>query len=301
MRRVLLAVAIVSLIAPASNAGENLRDATQSVSRRRSVRHPTTTCVRQPQPVGFSTSPEIQGELGQVYANCYPQPACTSPTDLETIQIDGYSNSSGWLWTGPSTTTFNVAQQNSIINDAIARAGAVPGKVIVNITFLRDIIVGNQPVYYVLYFKVTFARCSQKGMTWIHSSSNAQTGTVSVGCSGCDAYQGDTVCTQSRPLLCIYKPTTPFPVPTGVSNSDQYYQWSGGVVATTQSVAGNTFTSIAAANAYCIAQFGTGWRVAEFHDGWAWNFQAYGGTVSAPTVPSSRFWVYINDQPANCW
>jgi hypothetical protein len=208
-----------------------------------------------------------------------------------------------------------VAQQDSILDDAILRAdGVTPlGKVIANITFLRDIIVGNPPVY-VMYFKVAFARClqTQKGMTWIHTASNAQTGTITVGCgaagpSPCDATHGDTVCTQLRPLLCIYKPAPPFPVPMGVKNSDRYSRWSGGVVATTQPVAGNTFPNISAtpgtdADSYCKAQFGTGWRVAEFHDGWGWNFQAYGGTVSAPAVPSTRFWVHINDQPAaNCW
>lgn len=80
-------------------------------------------------------------------------------------------------------------------------------------------------------------------------------------------------------------------------------EWSGGVVATTQPVAGDTFKDkdITAVNAYCQAQFGNGWRVAEFHDGVYWFFQAYGGTVSAPAVPSTRFWVHINDQPdGNC-
>jgi hypothetical protein len=150
------------------------------------------------------------------------------------------------------------------------------------------------------------------GMTWVHSASNAQTGTITVGCrptgsSACDPIHGDTLCTELRPLLCIYKPAPPFQVPAGVNNSDQYNRWSGGVVATTQPVAGSTFAHISAtpgtdANSYCATQFGPGWRVAEFHDGWGWNFQAYGGTVSAPTVPSTRFWVHVNDQrDANCW
>jgi hypothetical protein len=138
----------------------------------------------------------------------------------------------------------------------------------------------------------------KKGMTWIHTKSNAQTGTITVGCSGCDAGHGDTLCSQHLPLLCIYKPTPLFKLPPGVDNSDRYDLWSGGVVATTAPVAGMNST---AANSMCQAQFGPLWRVAEFHDGWGWNFQAYGGTVSAPTVPSTRFWVYINDQSgANC-
>jgi hypothetical protein len=149
-------------------------------------------------------------------------------------------------------------------------------------------------------------KCVMKGMTWLHAISNAQTGTITVGCGGCDAYHGDTPCAQKLPLLCIYKPTPPFTLPSGVNNTDQYNQWSGGVVATTAPVAGNSFAHLSLppgdANSYCAAQFGPGWRVAEFHDGWGWNFQAYGGTVSAPAVPSTRFWVHINDQPnATCW
>ncbi|HXI23341.1 MAG TPA: hypothetical protein VNG71_05655 [Pyrinomonadaceae bacterium] len=137
-----------------------------------------------------------------------------------------------------------------------------------------------------------------KGMTWLHTASNAQTGTITVGCTGCDAYHGDTQCTQPLPVLCISKSPTPFPLPTGVINSNQFILWSGGVVATTQPHVGMNNT---AATAFCQAQFGPLFRVAEFHDGWGWGFQAYGGTVSAPTVPSTRFWVYINDQPgANC-
>ena len=49
-------------------------------------------------------------------------------------------------------------------------------------------------------------------------------------------------------------------------------------------------------NGFCVAFFGTGWRAAEFHDGWGWKFGAYGHVRS-----DIRFWVYINDQNANCW
>ena len=301
MRRPLLPVLLLSLALPSSNASQISQALSPATVRRRAVSQPSTTCLRHDH-VGFFTTPEILGELDQVFGNCYPHAGCASPTDLETVQIDGYANSSGWLWSGPSTTTFTAAQQDALVTDAINRAGAVPGKVIVSITFFRDLIVGTQVIYF-LYFQATFARCSsaKKGMTWVHPSSNALTGTVTVGCNGCDPYQGDTVCTQSQPLLCIYKPAVAFPVPSDVNNGDLYYQWSGGVVATTPPVAGTSFVNNSAADAYCAAEFGARWRVAEFHDGWGWNFQAYGGTVNAPTVPSARFWVYINDQPANCW
>lgn len=157
----------------------------------------------------------------------------------------------------------------------------------------------TQPEIKAIYNAGSAGKCKpKKGMTWIQGKSDATTGTITVGCSGCDAYHGDTVCTELRPLLCIYKPKPPFQLPKGLDNSDQYNRWSGGVVATTQPVAG---MDIKAANSYCDGKFGPGWRAAEFHDGEIWNFQAYGGTVNPPTVPPKRFWVYINDQPdGNC-
>jgi hypothetical protein len=296
---------------PDSEYKRDSGDTAPAENQRRPERPDRAYCVRH-DAVGFLAAPEILGELAQVYTNCYPQPSCTNWTDLETIQLDGYINNSDWLWMGPPTASFSEAQQDALIDNAIARASAVtpPGKAIIDINFSQDSITIrglNEPIY-VIYVKTTLARCSQsssqssrKGMTWAHAISNAQTGTITVGCVGCEPYEGDTACTQELPLLCIFKPTPAFPLPKGVSNADHYAEWSGGVVATSQPVAGNTFADSAAANSYCSTQFGAGWRVAEFHDGWGWNFQAYGGTVSAPAVPSTRFWVYINDQSANCW
>jgi hypothetical protein len=63
-------------------------------------------------------------------------------------------------------------------------------------------------------------------MTWVHKSSNAQYGTITVGCNGCDAKNGDTLCTQQLPVLCIYKPTPPFQLPVGLPVPDQYNRWS---------------------------------------------------------------------------
>lgn len=138
-----------------------------------------------------------------------------------------------------------------------------------------------------------------KGMTWRFVATNTTTGTISVGCAnGCDAYHGDTPCTTPLPMLCIRKdgPGFPLPLPVGVDNSNQYYRWSGGVVATTAAIVPPA--TLAAANAACATQFGPGFRVAEFHDGWGWSFQAYGGIGD----PTKRFWVHINDQSgATCW
>jgi hypothetical protein len=139
----------------------------------------------------------------------------------------------------------------------------------------------------------------RKGMTWALLGTNVPTGTIKVGCSGpaCNAYHGDTPCTTPLPLLCIRKsgPGFPLPVPASVDNSNRYYKWAGGIVGTTAAMVPPS--TLAAANAACTTQFGTDWRVAEFHDGWGWHFQAYGGIGN----PTQRFWAHINDQPAVCW
>jgi len=72
--------------------------------------------------------------------------------------------------------------------------------------------------------------------------------------------------------------------------------WAAGNIATTLPVSGTLLKSLVAANQMCVQFFGTGWRMASFHDAWGWGFNAY-GAVRADT----RFWVYISDQPANCW
>ncbi|MES1245726.1 MAG: hypothetical protein ABUT39_29235 [Acidobacteriota bacterium] len=151
-------------------------------------------------------------------------------------------------------------------------------------------------------YSINAPDCSppRKGMTWRLTSTNSPTGTIHVGCGNneCDPRQGDTDCTTALPILCIKKSGTgfPLPVPATVNNSDQYHRWSGGVVGTTGATVPPA--TLTAANDLCTKQFGADWRVAEFHDGWGWYFQAYGGVGD----PSKRFWVHINDQPkGRCW
>ena len=150
-------------------------------------------------------------------------------------------------------------------------------------------------------FGVSSAQASAlpKGLTWKLLATNSTTGTIDVGCAtGCDAYHGDTSCAQALPILCIKKsgPGFPLQVPASVDNSNQYHKWSGGVVGTTKATVPPA--KLAGANAVCVKEFGPGWRVAEFHDGWGWHFQAFGGVGN----PAQNFWIDINDQPgATCW
>jgi hypothetical protein len=150
-------------------------------------------------------------------------------------------------------------------------------------------------------YSITAPDCGpvRTGLTWRLISTNLPTGTIRVGCAGeCDPYHGDTECTVALPLLCIKKVGAgfPLPLPASVNNTRLHNKWSGGVVGTTSATVPPT--TLADADALCVQEFGEDWRVAEFHDGWGWSFQAYGGVSD----PSSRFWVHIDDQPdGTCW
>jgi hypothetical protein len=45
---------------------------------------------------------------------------------------------------------------------------------------------------------------SKRGLTWVKTASDS-CGQTRVTCDYCDPYGGDTLCTESRPLLCIRK------------------------------------------------------------------------------------------------
>lgn len=160
--------------------------------------------------------------------------------------------------------------------------------------------------------------CKTKGMTWRPGGVNTTTGTITVGCGPsekphpCDASVGDQLCTAPLPLLC-FRPFNPLlPKPKFVTGPPYYYEWSGGIVATTSAVAPAAAPingSLAKANARCEEELGPTvgvpkWRVAEFHDGGrgasaaaGWNFQAYGNVGD----PKTRFWVHINDTKGTCF
>jgi hypothetical protein len=139
-------------------------------------------------------------------------------------------------------------------------------------------------------------------MTWVLDSQQSN-GEVLVGDdTTTNAYAGDTPATAVIPMLCLVANNAP--APTDVSLS-YYTGWAKGWIHVTPAISGTTLTSEAAANAICAADFGTGAVEAEFHDGYygtglsssgGWGFWAY-GTIPAAT----RFWVAIDDQPANPW
>lgn len=140
---------------------------------------------------------------------------------------------------------------------------------------------------------VPIDKSSGFGMTWAKLTHNSTYSADEVGCSGCNAYTGDTACSTALPVLCVKKESAPNP---GIA-TDSYNGWIGGQVYLTAPVAGNQLGSLAGANARCAAAFGPGYQMAEFHHpGGGWNWYAYGNVNGA-----SRFWVSISDTQGNCW
>ncbi|MBN8231549.1 hypothetical protein JYK02_28955 [Corallococcus macrosporus] len=131
------------------------------------------------------------------------------------------------------------------------------------------------------------------GMTWRVRQVNGPY--VLVGSDGqTDPYNGDTAPTAALPILCLSRDGRP--VPSGLP-IDFYNGWAAGVVQLTQPILGSALTSRATADGFCSSAFGSGYRMAEFHDGGGgWNWWAEGAPDAA-----TRFWVAINDQPANPW
>ena len=165
--------------------------------------------------------------------------------------------------------------------------------------------------------------CLRKGMTWRRRKYFCHShGTGMVGCAGCDAYRGDTICWNKRPILCINDQNMQRPdYVAGTGTFGFYYGWSGAHIDITKPIRGCWIQSRYHADLICKMFFGDCWRMAEFHDGWyqtnlpatrqgafcewqrnlrgGWNFYAYGNRTG--NVNFGRFWVAINDQRANCW
>ncbi len=95
--------------------------------------------------------------------------------------------------------------------------------------------------------------------------------------NSCNPYLGDTSCRAVLPVLC-------FKV--------------GGMLAATKPTMGYLMDSEVDASARCAKEFGAGWRMAEFHDGGGWSIN---GQKGPGIITDARYWVHINDQPANCW
>jgi hypothetical protein len=129
-------------------------------------------------------------------------------------------------------------------------------------------------------------------------------------------YQGDTDIKEVHSLLCLQKNNLPAPLglPTSMTTAGGALRgsWSGGRVVIVPNVQASKLTSQGLADEKCHLQGQqvTGedaFRMAEFHDGdrragWAgWDFWAEVSSIEGLDNRNIRYWVRINDRPANPW
>ena len=138
-----------------------------------------------------------------------------------------------------------------------------------------------------------------KGLTWtLLYQANGLTHVGSDRKS--NPYRGDTPCGTPLPILCINQTFAP-----AIASHGAEHSWAYGDLRTTTPIQGTQLTSRAQADSFCQQAYGGNWRMVEFHDA---HMGKSIGHISGHdlwgmgAVPSGqRFWVSINDQPANPW
>ncbi len=141
---------------------------------------------------------------------------------------------------------------------------------------------------------------TDRGMTWVARSYDAGNNVIMMGSAGTtNPYCGDELCSAPLRMLCVNKTNMSFPS-GGTSTQSQY--WIGGRIGVTSPIRGDdpSIQSQAAADAFCAAELGAGWEMAEHHDTRSgWNIQG----VREGFIPGNeRFWAAIRDQSrGNCW
>ena len=114
-----------------------------------------------------------------------------------------------------------------------------------------------------------FPQQTGKGFTFIKMTHYSEFGIDKMGCGDdnsrnggrCNPYEGDTLCSERLPLLCIKEDNTPRPPYDiieirGAMPSAYYQGWNRGHIATTVAVQCSQFATIADANQFCADSFG---------------------------------------------
>lgn len=134
-----------------------------------------------------------------------------------------------------------------------------------------------------------------RALTWAVAANETNSDYVRVMTwKGRGAHYGDTLVTNKLPVLCFHRTGESEPPGLHAYYPAETNSWSRGDYAASREVVGASLISLASANAVCSAQFGTGWRMAEFHDAWGWY--AWGATKNL-----GRAWVANDQTNANPW
>jgi hypothetical protein len=139
---------------------------------------------------------------------------------------------------------------------------------------------------------------------WMSCHGEPKEGISQPHAGSCNPYKGDASCRLALPVLCIKQDggAADAAILAEMDKGAIQDGWAAGTVASSAPVAGFVMGSLAGANARCEKELGAGWRMASFHDG-SGGRPGWGLTAqrSAQLDARLRHWVYINDQPGNCW
>ena len=154
------------------------------------------------------------------------------------------------------------------------------------------------------------ARPISYGLTFAGANAQDQLSNVSyVSCHGqppptdkphkdsCNPYAGDTSCRTVLPVMCIKAGEV---AKLDAANGDPPQGWTAATLGATAPVMGALLGSRVVADARCEKELGAGWRMADFHAGGGWSFSGRPGQGMLSSG-STRYWLAIDDQPANCW
>jgi len=306
------------LVALLSLAGLMRPESARALARSNSAS--ASLVLHRPDVASNDTQPGVTRTGSPAYSKrCQYEPGTVTFTGVVALP-PGYQQAllqTSWYITHPASKRtqpvyqFQTVQQGSPVSLSVDWPGIQPTDTAVHVhigTILLDPRTRN-PIpdtargfseYW--YPWVCEVRADHAGMTWRVREQRSD-GVVHVGDDEQgDPYHGDTPPSALLPILCLK--ITNSPVPSGIT-PDFYNGWARGSVAASTPVRGWALTSWAVADRYCANEFGPGWRMAEFHDGYhgpsleyrgGWSYWAYG------TLPTdTRFWVAINDQIANPW
>lgn len=145
-----------------------------------------------------------------------------------------------------------------------------------------------------------------KGVTWGKEYHDANFGIDRMSCwggpptdettGGCDAYQGDTACSEARPILCVRHDNSPRPnyavQPCNgcAYEKANYSGWIEGHITATAPIVGDQIRNVKHMNTLCKQSFGEGWTAAKFNSGRWYSGMDKDIYYGAPDWPSTSPW-----------
>ena len=147
---------------------------------------------------------------------------------------------------------------------------------------------------------VDWSKCNYDGLSYTKLNHNPSFFIDQVGCTDCDADNGNIKCYNALPLLCHRKLSVNRP-PYFVYNPAHDHGWSEGQIKESDAYMGCLITDRHIADLICEDQFGKGWKLASSNQGkiivgmFGYDFANSDWSFNGPKVNVSwRFWASGN-------